>query len=673
MRRRLLPLIVTLLLAIATFAALPMRALADPAGPAAEEAAEQADAVKEDQLDEAFGEGDGDGDAPEGPKGLAPTTIDEGDIAVGEVGPIRHEAPSASTAANYEANARGFYAWLGDDYANAVFTRTTVDDIDGTAFVSYTKMGASDDATSLENMRAALAYIPDGNRLRTTDDLFPGRSPLKISSGAMAVSQLHANWSRHYFGHASQHGDVRMYAENVAWNWGYTNPYTQWYDEEKPIYIETKVWSGDTGHYLNIVDFQDSFCGTGFAISRGGKYGYPYTYVQNFSGYWYSDRLWDYDEYLSLFNTFYDAHDISKATVTFATQTYDGTAKTPVPTVKLGSKTLVNGTDYTLSGYKNNVNAGTASVTINAKGANFFGSKTATFTINRVPITQAKVAAIGNQTYVAGGVKPNPTITFNGTTLKSGTDYTLSYKNNEKVGTATVSIAGKGNFSGTTSKTFTIVKASIAKAKVTIPDQEWTGKPLYPDPTVMLGNVRLVQPAEYRVEYVNNVDEGTATFTVIGLGNYTGRVTGMFRIASGIPVYRLYNRKTSEHLYTINYGEFRDLPQITKGDWVQEGIAWYAPKKSNTPVYRLYNKKSGDHHYTTSKQEADTLVKRHGWTLETTAFYSDDAKRVPLYRLYNGRLKRGQHHYTADANERDVLTSKHGWKDEAIGFYGARR
>ena len=138
------------------------------------------------------------------------------------------------------------------------------------------------------------------------------------------------------------------------------------------------------------------------------------------------------------------------------------------------------------------------------------------------------------------------------------------------------------------------------------------------------------------------------------------------------PVYRLYNRKTSEHLYTINYGEFRDLPKITKGDWVQEGIAWYAPKTSKTPVYRLYNKKSGDHHYTTSKQEADTLVKKHGWTLETTAFYSDDAKRVPLYRLYNGRLQRGQHHYTADSNERNVLSSKHGWKYETIGFYGVK-
>ena len=160
------------------------------------------------------------------------------------------------------------------------------------------------------------------------------------------------------------------------------------------------------------------------------------------------------------------------------------------------------------------------------------------------------------------------------------------------------------------------------------------------------------------------VDDSNATY---GL-NYHFRVDAV----DDTPVYRLYNKKTSEHLYTINYGEFRDLPTITKGDWVQEGIAWYAPKKSNTPVYRLYNKKSGDHHYTTSKAEADALVANHGWTLETTAFYSDDAKRVPLYRLYNGRLQRGQHHYTADANERKGLTTRFGWKYEAIGFYGVK-
>ncbi len=137
-----------------------------------------------------------------------------------------------------------------------------------------------------------------------------------------------------------------------------------------------------------------------------------------------------------------------------------------------------------------------------------------------------------------------------------------------------------------------------------------------------------------------------------------------------VPIGRLYNKKTSEHLYTSGANEYNQLPHVSNGDWVQEGVAWYAPTSSKTPVYRLYNKRSGDHHYTTSTTERDALVAKHGWTYETVAFYSDDAKRVPLFRLYNGRLQRGQHHYTASQQERNDLTSKFGWKYESIGFYG---
>ena len=45
------------------------------------------------------------------------------------------------------------------------------------------------------------------------------------------------------------------------------------------------------------------------------------------------------------------------------------------------------------------------------------------------------------------------------TTLKSGTDYTISYKNNINAGTATVTVTGKGNYTGAKSATFKINKA----------------------------------------------------------------------------------------------------------------------------------------------------------------------------------------------------------------------
>ena len=72
------------------------------------------------------------------------------------------------------------------------------------------------------------------------------------------------------------------------------------------------------------------------------------------------------------------------ATLSLSSYTYDGTAKTPTVTVKNGSTTLTNGTDYSVA-YSNNVNAGTAAVTITGKGS-YTGTTTKTFTINKAAL-----------------------------------------------------------------------------------------------------------------------------------------------------------------------------------------------------------------------------------------------------------------------------------------------
>ncbi len=74
--------------------------------------------------------------------------------------------------------------------------------------------------------------------------------------------------------------------------------------------------------------------------------------------------------------------DINTAAVSGLTaRTYNGKAQTQTPVVKIGSTILRAGTDYTVS-YKNNTNAGTATVTFTGKG-NYTGTKSATFVINK--------------------------------------------------------------------------------------------------------------------------------------------------------------------------------------------------------------------------------------------------------------------------------------------------
>lgn len=70
--------------------------------------------------------------------------------------------------------------------------------------------------------------------------------------------------------------------------------------------------------------------------------------------------------------------DISSAVVTASNQTYNGSAKTPTPTVKLNGTTIPSsGYDVT---YSNNTNAGTATITVTGKGE-YTGTATGTFTI----------------------------------------------------------------------------------------------------------------------------------------------------------------------------------------------------------------------------------------------------------------------------------------------------
>ena len=142
--------------------------------------------------------------------------------------------------------------------------------------------------------------------------------------------------------------------------------------------------------------------------------------------------------------------------------TYTGSALRPKPVVKITSgnetETLTEGTDYTVS-YKNNTNAGTATVTITGTGG-YEGSVSRTFQISPASLKSCAVNGVADKRYTGKAQTQSPVVSFNGKTLKSGTDYTLSYKNNTKAGTATVTVTGKGNFKDAVPKTFKIVSAA---------------------------------------------------------------------------------------------------------------------------------------------------------------------------------------------------------------------
>ena len=223
---------------------------------------------------------------------------------------------------------------------------------------------------------------------------------------------------------------------------------------------------------------------------------------------------------------------MSSATISsISAQTYTGSALKPAVTVKYGSTTLTLNTDYTVT-YTNNINAGTATVTVTGKGT-YSGTKTATFTISGKSISSATVSSISNQAYTGSAIKPSVTVKDGTKLLTSGTDYTVSYSGNVNAGTATVTITGKGNYSGTKTATFKITAKSLSGATVSsISDYTYTGSAITPSVVVKDGTKTLTLNTDYTVSYSNNVNAGTATVTITGKGNYSGTRTTTFNIVS---------------------------------------------------------------------------------------------------------------------------------------------
>ena len=179
--------------------------------------------------------------------------------------------------------------------------------------------------------------------------------------------------------------------------------------------------------------------------------------------------------------------DVGKTDISvepIADQIYTGSALMPDVVVKAGSKVLVKDVDYTVL-YSNNTNVGIASVKVTGKGT-YEGSYTTNFKIVSCAIGQAACSRIADQTYTGNAIQPSFTVTYKNKTLVKGTDYTISFKNNVNIGTATVIITGKGNFEGNKEITFKITEPSDISVDE-IADQTYTGSALKPEIVVKAG------------------------------------------------------------------------------------------------------------------------------------------------------------------------------------------
>lgn len=136
---------------------------------------------------------------------------------------------------------------------------------------------------------------------------------------------------------------------------------------------------------------------------------------------------------------------------------------------------------------------------------------------------------------------------------------------------------------------------------------------------------------------------------------------------SVIPIYRLYNPATGEHLLA---GSQSEITALTDAGWTVDGVMCQMPT-SGAPIYRLYNPTSGEHLYTMVLSEIETL-KNGGWNVDGVIAYSASAEDgTPIYRLYNnGAPAISSHLLSTSQAEMDDLTSQ-SWVIEGIALYAA--
>ncbi|HFU4060685.1 TPA: YSIRK-type signal peptide-containing protein [Streptococcus suis] len=193
------------------------------------------------------------------------------------------EASKALAKAEIAKGSKGFFEAMGSTKALEVL-KTSATANDGTPMTQPTKMGQEGDATTLENMLKAIAYIKESNALRVAgDNNLPAVQALKVTDELMAIAQLNANYSRTHSGYNGDWGDVviakgkNAVGENLAWD---ERPFDGWYTAEKQFYEDNngpvdyadnksamygKWYINTTSHYTAMMKKDYYYTGYGYA------------------------------------------------------------------------------------------------------------------------------------------------------------------------------------------------------------------------------------------------------------------------------------------------------------------------------------------------------------------------------------------------------------------------
>ena len=306
---------------------------------------------------------------------------------------------------------------------------------------------------------------------------------------------------------------------------------------------------------------------------------------------------------------------------------YTGSAVTQTPTVRIGLRTLSEGTDYTVS-YTDNLHVGTAQMTITGTG-NYRGSITRTFKISPVSIASASVTGLKSVTYTGKAITQTPVVKLSSRTLKAGTDYTVSYANNKSAGKATVTVTGRGNYSGTKKAVFNIEKAEQTITVKASPSTVAVGKTT----SVSTGGVRESATVSYSSSSnaIAKVNASTGKITAVRVGTVT--ITASAKATQN---YKAASKKVKVYVVPAATASLSAANQATgiRLTWKKvTGATGYRVYRGSTLIKTIPGSSTVTYTYTDAK--ANTNGTKYTFKVLATASTgsSTQARTVTVYRL----------------------------------------
>ena len=170
------------------------------------------------------------------------------------------------------------------------------------------------------------------------------------------------------------------------------------------------------------------------------------------------------------------------------------------------------------------------SLIVKADSVSAGSTLTANFTVD----TDKWVNAIGNYTYTWYRVGESADTVLQTKTATTDTTDTYTVTEDDIHSQIYCVVTTEKCREGVKSNEITVPGLNIKGAKIVMPSEEtysYNGKAQTPDVTVTLNDNELEKNTDYRIDYVNNQNAGTATINITGIGRYEGSVSKDFTIA----------------------------------------------------------------------------------------------------------------------------------------------